>query len=679
MSTRNIFYLMTIKKRLILGFFFCVFFTAMSGAIGVISLRQVQEISRKIMDEFVLQLNKQNTTSAELIPLKLLMNKIMAAQRKESLEPLKNMLTRFQHQKDVDNVTLTNFADKLIKAKENQFEIKQAISALTKLVRERINTINKLSLGLADDIEFNVAIELEDNKDEVASLSDKAYKAISMIKSSMLVQADCKDINILVKDMMTATESAMIDYDQREIKGMLKEVDTELNKLPDSDVKGKIKSSLTELGKLATQLGKKRLRELETIRQMQQMQTISFQKLKQLDATMLQQGQKLKEHAEKSREFSAELVNRWQRILAIIVLTAIVLALLVSIVVSNSINRPLRQGVRFAKRLSDGDLSIKMEYKARDEIGNLAEALNTMVENLRNIINNITNGMTSLSASSAQLLGIAGQMSAGADKTAEKANDVATATEKMNANLSSISSSMEQASANASTVASGTEEMSVTIEEIAKNVKTAQKISDRSVVQGKNAAQKIDKLGKAAHEIGKVTDTINAISSQTNLLALNATIEAARAGEAGKGFAVVANEIKELAQQTAMATDEIAIRIKKIQDTTGDAVAEINEISQINGEVDSIISIVAATVGQQASTSQEIAENIAQTALGIAEVSNNVAQTAEVSGAIVCDIADVNESAGEIRTSSVLVQQNAEDLSGLAKKIENMINEFKIG
>ncbi|KMP12381.1 hypothetical protein UR09_01205 [Candidatus Nitromaritima sp. SCGC AAA799-A02] len=81
----------------------------------------------------------------------------------------------------------------------------------------------------------------------------------------------------------------------------------------------------------------------------------------------------------------------------------------------------------------------------------------------------------------------------------------------------------------------------------------------------------IEQLGSRADEIGETLKIIQSVAKQTNLLALNATIEAARAGEAGKGFAVVANEVKELARQSEKAAEEIAGRIKAIQDETHNA------------------------------------------------------------------------------------------------------------
>jgi len=365
-------------------------------------------------------------------------------------------------------------------------------------------------------------------------------------------------------------------------------------------------------------------------------------------------------------------------LVAVMVVGAVVLALVLGILITRGITRPLNRGVAFAEAMAAGDLSRELEVKQQDEVGALIAALNKMGQALRGMIRETMDEVETMASSSAELNTISGQLAAGADNTAGKANNVATAAEEMNANMSTVAAAMEEASVNVNTVASGTEEMSATVGEIAKNAETAKEIVGQAVAQGKNAAVRIDELGQAAQEIGKVTETINAISSQTNLLALNATIEAARAGEAGKGFAVVANEIKDLAQQTAAATGEIAVKIKGIQDSTGATVTEINEIARINDEVDNIVTTIATAVEQQASTTREIAENIAQTSQGITEVNENVAQTSEVSGTVAKDVVDVNELANEMSNSSAQVRQSAEELSQVAEKLKELMGQFTV-
>jgi len=365
---------------------------------------------------------------------------------------------------------------------------------------------------------------------------------------------------------------------------------------------------------------------------------------------------------------------------SILVAGSLVLAIVLGFFMTRSITGPLNLTVAMVQDIAEGegDLTKRLEVKSNNELGELGTGINTFIEKLQDMLRKMIEGIETLASSSTELNTISMVMSGGAENTAGKANNVATAAEEMNANMSSVAAAMEQASTSVSAVASGTEEMNATISEIARNAATAKEVTSQAVTQSKSSAERIDELGQAAQEIGKVTDTINAISSQTNLLALNATIEAARAGEAGKGFAVVAGEIKDLALQTAAATGEIAAKINRIQDSTGTAVIEINEISRINNEVDEIVTAIATAVEEQSSTTSEVAENVAQASQGLSAINENVAQTTEVSGTIARDIAEVNEASNEMSNASTQVQQSAGELSVLAEKLKEMMNKFKV-
>lgn len=348
------------------------------------------------------------------------------------------------------------------------------------------------------------------------------------------------------------------------------------------------------------------------------------------------------------------------------------------IFLKKSLINPLQKVVAGFKEISEGDLTVRLEVKSRDEVGDLARSFNSFSEKLQTMIKDIVRGTQTLNNSSKELSAISEQMSSGAKQTSGKSNLVSSAAEEMNSNMSSVATATEQASANTNVVAASTEEMAASINEIAQNSEKARTITNEAVSQTKNSAGRVGDLGRAAQEISKVTETITEISEQTNLLALNATIEAARAGESGRGFAVVSYEIKELAKQTAAANSEIKNRIEGIQNAISSTITDMEQVPEVINEVHEFVSTIATAVEEQSVITKEIAENVNQASRGIQDVAENVAQATAVSGEIARDITEVDQAANEMTNSSSQVNMSAEELFKLADQLNEMVGRFNI-
>ncbi|WP_051284069.1 methyl-accepting chemotaxis protein [Desulforegula conservatrix] len=353
---------------------------------------------------------------------------------------------------------------------------------------------------------------------------------------------------------------------------------------------------------------------------------------------------------------------------------------LVSIIISNSITGPLSKTVNMIQDIAEGegDLTKRLEVSSADEVGELAKWFNAFITNLQGMIRNIADNSEILTASSADLSGLATTMSDRSNQMSSKSNNVAKSTSSMHANMDTAANAMEKATANTSMAASSAEQMTATINEIANNSEKAAVITSKAVEKAQEASTQVSELGVAAREIGKVTETITEISEQTNLLALNATIEAARAGEAGKGFAVVANEIKELARQTADATQDIKKKITGIQNTTKETVSSIESISKVIHDVNDIVATIATAVEEQSATTKEIAGNIIQVSKEINNASERVTISSHVSSEIATDISGVSSSASEMSGNTAQMKGSAEKLSALAMKLKELVGQFRI-
>ncbi len=329
---------------------------------------------------------------------------------------------------------------------------------------------------------------------------------------------------------------------------------------------------------------------------------------------------------------------------------ALALALAFVWLITRSITRPLVGAVRLVEAVSTRDLTAHMQTDARDEIGQICRALNTMVEQLRGSIQSIGDNAQSVASSSHELSAVSGEVSANSEETAAQGRVVADAA--------------TQVSRNIQTVATASEEMSASISEIARNASQASRVATQAVGVAERTNTTMTKLGASSAEIGNVLKVISSIADQTNLLALNATIEAARAGELGKGFAVVANEVKELARQTAKATDEITHKIGNIQTDAQGAMQAIREISTIIKEINDIQTVIAGAVEEQAATTNEISNNTHQAARASSEIARNITSVAD---------AAKGTTAGATQTAAA-----AAELARLASDLRRVVDQFKL-
>ena len=346
-----------------------------------------------------------------------------------------------------------------------------------------------------------------------------------------------------------------------------------------------------------------------------------------------------------------------------------------------TIRRPVAALTERTSDIARGDLTQDVPATLRnrkDEVGDLARAMQTMAENLRSLLRDVSGGIQTLAASSGGLSTLSDQMATGARQTSARASTVAAAAEEMSANSVSVAQGMEQATANLGTVASATEEMTSTIGEIATNSERARTITSEATQQAQRVTVSMEGLSQAAEAIGKVTETITTISDQTKLLALNATIEAARAGAAGKGFAVVAHEIKELARQTAEATEDIKTKVGGIQSSTRGTLDDLVRISQVIGQVSEIVNTIASAIEEQSTVTKDIAQNVAEAANGVKDGNQRVGQIATVSQSVAKDIATVNQAAGDMASGSEQVLTRAAELSRLAEELHRMARRFKV-
>jgi methyl-accepting chemotaxis protein len=193
----------------------------------------------------------------------------------------------------------------------------------------------------------------------------------------------------------------------------------------------------------------------------------------------------------------------------------------------------------------------------------------------------------------------------------------------------SVATAASQASESSLVVAAATDEMSRSIAEVAQQIEGAASVAHQASDRARSTDKIVGNLIEDTGTIESVVALIADVARQTNMLALNATIEASRAGDAGRGFAVVAGEIKTLAERTAQATEEIARKIARARDTSGQAATAITDIAKTIDEISSIATVVASGMEQQKVATVQIAQTTNQAADGSQNVAWNIAKVHE--------------------------------------------------
>ena len=336
------------------------------------------------------------------------------------------------------------------------------------------------------------------------------------------------------------------------------------------------------------------------------------------------------------------------RIVVIVLLIVGALAAIgLALMVTERIVRAVRMISHVVEGLAKGDLSRTADVPTRDELGDVASALNASTANLRKMMSSIGANADTVATAGVNLTRATAEISTSVQATSQRSALVA--------------GNADVVSSNVQTVAAGSEEMSASIREIALNATQAVTVAKRAVDVAAGADATVTKLGASSDQIGQVVKMITSIAEQTNLLALNATIEAARAGDAGKGFAVVAGEVKELAQETAKATEDISQLVTSIQGDSVQAVEAIKEISEVIDQINAFQATIASAVEEQTATTNEMSRNVTEAAGAATEIAHTIGTVATAAETTTHGMAKAGEAIEELA-------RMAADLRGLVGK-----------
>lgn len=376
----------------------------------------------------------------------------------------------------------------------------------------------------------------------------------------------------------------------------------------------------------------------------------------------------------------------------VLVIAAVIIAAFLSYILSAHINGNIYHILKQLQLVSDGDLTVQLHSKSKDEFKLLASGVNSMTDSMKALITNVTEAGNALTMAAAQVSSTSETFMMTAGNIQNAISEIESGVVQLDENSDDCLTQMDSLSDKIGDVTKGTKEIISMTQQTSSSINEG--ISSMAVLTDStkktseitdNVIQAIETLADKSRSIGQIVESINSIASKTNFLSLNASIEAARAGESGRGFVVVAEQIRNLADQSAESAGKIQLIINDIVTTTSNAVdiakeAESSVSFQEKAVVQTTESFVAmdSQVHMLLDSISQISENMQNMEYARSTTLNAIESISSISAETSAGSANVNATVTEQRDAIQTLDAAANILQERAVELSALLQRFTI-
>ncbi|RJE74238.1 methyl-accepting chemotaxis protein [Reichenbachiella sp. MSK19-1] len=357
-----------------------------------------------------------------------------------------------------------------------------------------------------------------------------------------------------------------------------------------------------------------------------------------------------------------------------------------------SISVPVLKVTDIAQSMASGDLTQRYDVASQGDVKMLADHLNQALDNLSDLLVQISKDIASLEQRSEMMLLSGQEMEGSTHEIVGAITQMSSGAQRQLSSIENISQVLEHTLDTARGLEGRTMEVMESAKQGTENSERGKEIvqavvSDMEKISGysQNTKESIAVLNDRSTEISRVLGVITDISSQTNLLALNAAIEAAQAGESGRGFAVVAEEIRKLAEGSRKSAQEIEKLVSDVKRDTENATKVIDEmnISVTSGVSSSqktaeVFNVITESYQASYNLSKQILDDSKLQVQSMSGAVTDVESVVVVAEQTAAGTEEVNSSATELSNGMANYMNISRQLNNMATELKRGIGRFKL-